>query len=109
MNARSWNEVLLAGAERVRKEGIQVYLVGDCDWIAAESPEDAIAVMAEYYEDGDEYTIEDVEELTPHKLDTLQYWVDGTESGQKRNFRTELYRLAGEGFDFPRHFATTEI
>ncbi len=91
---------------------IKVFKVGECDWIAAENPKDALKHWQEtmgYSDDDIEIDGYEAEELSPDEMTTFMHHGD---DGERRNnpisFKEELENNLKEGVEFPCLFATTE-
>jgi hypothetical protein len=86
--------------------------MNDCDWVAAETKEEAIQCLAELL--GDKPTDKFIEDndIDPEvvsderMLELKHNGEDG--AGPVRTFREELDSLIKDGTKFPMHFASTE-
>lgn len=89
---------------------MKIFKVNDCDWIAAETPEQALECLRQHVGDEDvDAWLEDFGqpvELTAEDLDAHTFH-DG-DDGDERTFREELQRRIDEGDAFPQFFASTE-
>lgn len=100
---------------------IKIWDMGENDWVAAETKEQAIKCLAELYNEGkvdadflEEYTgeIEALEEAETDKLvfsDLGPGEIDENEPNTKRSFTEELRNKIARGEAFPQHFACTDI
>lgn len=88
---------------------IRIFKLGDYDWYAAETLDQAWAEMLSLV--GEEATAEAREwghiELQQEDMDTTRFICDDTQ--EERSFTEELARLIAEDAKFPRMFATSEI
>lgn len=97
--------------------GIKIFKVGEVDWIAARTEEQAIQCLADICYDGKvdcedmKYVLEDgVEELSAESLDKHKHGgEDGCQDGYPITFRQELDKLIAKNITFPVHFASSEI
>jgi hypothetical protein len=96
-------------------EAIKVFQVNDCDWVAAETLEDALAFYAKEFFAGDleeafpdgESEAAEAAEVTDAGMDRLKFHDDDDRS-ITRTFREELQRRIDAGDTFPQFFASTE-
>lgn len=91
---------------------MKIFRMNDCDWVAAESLEDAFDVPeAQLGFSRDEWKdlCDDPKELTEEELDSHQFTPDPYDkSNAKISFREELNRRIQLGEKFPQFFASTE-
>lgn len=97
---------------------IKVFRVGEVDWIAAATKEDAIQGLADTCYDGKvdsedmKNILEDgVEEVSPEAMKTFKHTgEDGCQGAPyPRSFQEELDDLVAKGTKFPCYFASMEI
>jgi hypothetical protein len=87
---------------------VKVYKVGDCDWIAARSAQEAMA-FAEANVLDEFHGISDAVELTDEQMHRLKHCGDdGINRNNPRTFAEELAADLAEGVAVPYHFASTE-
>ncbi len=89
---------------------IKIFKMNDCDWVAAETINEAILCIAESsgmpeaeieaLKASEEYP----QEVSDVELDRLQF----AEGPIKRSFREELRARLVDGEEFPQFFASTE-
>lgn len=85
---------------------MKIYAMNDCDWVAAESLDEAIAFYKEWVNDDDE-CLEDPGEVIDSEMDRLIFTDEDYHT--KRTFREELVLLeANPEVKFPLLFASTE-
>ena len=86
----------VARAEGNSFEPLRCYQVGDCDWFAASSPEEALTLMREIVGDEDGWDPEDYEvELTSEEL-LDKRWVEEDEPGNDAGSLREWLAAASE-------------
>lgn len=87
---------------------IKVFRINECDWMAAETLEAAIASHTNItgHECEDEGCCDGPRELTDAEMDTFIF---ADEDGSHRTFREELDRQIAAGVTFPAFFASTEF
>lgn len=92
---------------------MNIYSMNDCDWVAAASPEEAIAFYLREVADGkdtpenrEEYIEEPIEALAAEHMEKLRY--HDSETGKVRSFAEQLALEISEGKPFPSYFASTE-
>ncbi|QND84555.1 Uncharacterized protein ChrSV_2329 [Chromobacterium vaccinii] len=86
--------------------GVRVYEMNDCDWVAARSKEEAIQFYGEIAVPED---FENVQELSAQRLDTEQFHIGPTWYSPTITFRQRLQQLVDAGEPVPQLFATTEF
>ncbi|WP_145964069.1 hypothetical protein [Chromobacterium phragmitis] len=86
--------------------GIRIFEMNDCDWVAARSKEDAIQFYGEIAMPED---FENVQELSAQQLDSLQFHVDDNHNGPTITFRQRLQQLVDADETLPQLFASTEF
>ncbi|WP_440030433.1 hypothetical protein [Chromobacterium amazonense] len=86
--------------------GVRVYEMNDCDWVAARSKEEAIQFYGEIAVPED---FENVQELSAQQLDGEQFHVGDDRRSPTISFRQRLQQLVDGGETFPQLFATTEF
>ncbi|MEO4029983.1 hypothetical protein ABH313_18335 [Chromobacterium vaccinii] len=86
--------------------GVRVFEMNDCDWVAARNKEDAIQFYGDIAMPED---FENVQELSAQQLDSLQFHVDDDRRGQTITFRQRLQQLVDAGETSPQLFASTEF
>lgn len=85
---------------------MKVFKMNDCDWVAAESLEQA----KKFALDDPGTEIEDPRELTDADMLRLKHsGDDGVEYDPPITFKEELERNIADGVEFPCIFATSEI
>ena len=84
---------------------MKIFSMNDCDWMAADTIEDATAEFIKEY--GGDGSIEDPHELTDDDMDRLILH-DGEGERPDCTFREGLSRMVSEGVTFPIFFASTE-
>lgn len=89
---------------------IKIFAMNDCDWMAAETVEDATREYKEQFSGGEfddgepvELSDEDMERLTFCETD------EDEEAVERISFREKLNRMIAEGEQFPCFFASTEF
>lgn len=82
--------------------GIKIFEMNDCDWVAAKDMESAIM----YYKGQISEDDRQPGELTSEQLDSLPYHLDGP--SHTICFRAQLEQLVATGQAFPMLFASTE-
>jgi hypothetical protein len=90
---------------------IQIWKIGDCDWIAASNVEDAKRCLGEMIgeEDLERAVEDDCYAIADADLDKLTVSEDEDDlEGSKVTFRESLERMKKEGKPFPRHFCASE-
>jgi hypothetical protein len=87
---------------------MRVFAMNDCDWVAAETLEDAIKTYAQMIGTGfdPEDDLSDPHALTDEQMDKLMFT---DEDEKKRTFREQLNRMIEAGEELPGFFATTEF
>ncbi|PRP68468.1 hypothetical protein BUE93_22220 [Chromobacterium amazonense] len=85
--------------------GVRVYQMDDCDWVAARSRDEAINWHYQHCA----VDIEDIHELTATELDSLQFHVDDSRRGPTISFRERLQQIIDNGEQVPDLFASTEF
>ena len=90
-------------------QGIKVFEMNDCDWVAAAALEEAIQSYAppDLVEDELLNPVSGARELSTEELDTLNFIQNGGE-GPSISFREELTNRVLAGQRFPQFFASTE-
>lgn len=88
---------------------VKVFQLNDCDWVAAETLDEA----TQWYRDrsGVDYeTVDDPWELSDEDMDRLQFHEtdDNDRFLEKISFRVALARRLAEGWQAPFLFASTE-
>ncbi|AVG17803.1 hypothetical protein CFN79_19085 [Chromobacterium vaccinii] len=86
--------------------GVRIFEMNDCDWVAARSKEDAIQFYGEIAVPED---FENVQELSAQQLDTEQFHIGQTRYSPTISFRQRLQQLVDAGEPVPQLFATTEL
>ena len=89
---------------------MKIFSMNDCDWMAAETLEEAkAAYLAECWSgtgELDEDAFDDPDEISAAQYDGLLF---SDEDGTKRTFREQLQRMMESGREkFPTFFASTE-
>lgn len=87
---------------------IKIFVMNDCDWIAARSLEEAKT----YYDQEIEADLDDPRELTEEELDRkvfVESDEDDRPNGEAMAFREKLRRMVVAGDKFPTFFASTEF
>lgn len=86
---------------------IQVFMVDDYMWYAAESAEDAVkCAMDESACDRSDFD-EDINPISEEGMNRLVF-VEDDENETKKTFRQKLDEMIAEGYKFPCMFASTE-
>ena len=86
---------------------MKVYEVSDCDWVVANTPEEARRCAAVCMGSDDcLYDIGAVNALSPERMDSLTYYDECAESS--RSFQAELDRRLRLGLVEAELFASTE-
>jgi len=91
---------------------IKVFRMNDCDWVAAETSEDAVVYYLDMIsakntpEDRFEYLEEPIEALGDDDMKKLQF--HDPEAGTKHSFADQLEAEKEAGRKFPSFFASTE-
>jgi hypothetical protein len=86
--------------------------MNDCDWVAAESPESAIAYYLDMISEKDtpenraEYLEEPIVPLDAADMNKLRF--NDTDENKVRSFREQLDLEIARGQKFPCFFASTE-
>lgn len=98
---------------------MNIYEMNDCDWYAAETPEQAVEAMATDLD----VSVEELKQdgmigkdcprlLCDKEMDSLPYLTseepDYDKVDEHISFRTQLERMIARGDKFPCRFATTE-
>ncbi|POB00135.1 hypothetical protein C2134_02790 [Chromobacterium sinusclupearum] len=86
--------------------GVYVFEMNDCDWVAARCKEDAIQFYGEIALPED---FENVQELNAQELDAKQFHIDDDRRSPTISFRQRLQQLVDASETFPQLFATTEF
>lgn len=89
---------------------IKIFAMNECDWMAAETVEDALREYKENYS-GEEFENGEPIELDDETMERAKYQeTDEDESVLETiSFREKLDRMIREGVQFPAFFATTEL
>lgn len=90
---------------------MKIFSMNDCDWMAAETLEEAKAEYLATVWSGivDEGTFDDPGEVPADKMQTMKFRREEDEPGPRVcSFQDELDRLIANGAKFPRFFASTE-
>ena len=91
------------------RQKIFVFQMNDCDWMAAATPESAIAGYEEYKSPDDDFVKEPPTELSDETMARLKFTGEpGEPDAGTRTFREELDRRIAAGETFPQFFASTE-
>ncbi|WP_406850083.1 hypothetical protein [Chromobacterium phragmitis] len=85
--------------------GIRIFEMNECDWVAARSKEAAIQFYGEIAMPED---FENVQELSAQQLDTKQFHIGPTRYSPTISFRQRLQQLVDAGASAPQLFASTE-
>ena len=89
---------------------MKIFSMNDCDWVAAETLEEAKAAYLEHTyitnSTNDEHdAFDDPGEITEIQYDKLLFH---DEDGKVRSFREQLQHMIAAGEKFPTFFASTE-
>lgn len=85
---------------------MRIFSMNDCDWMAAQTLEEAkAAYLKDSYGGKDEHAFDDPAEITEKQYDGLMFRDD---DGENRTFRQQLERMIERGDTFPAFFASTE-
>lgn len=93
---------------------IKIFAMNDCDWMAAETLEQAIQEYKANFS-GDGFGAFDEKdsprELTSEEMDRLMFRETGSDDEplDKKSFRTKLEEMIADGEKFPAFFASTEF
>jgi hypothetical protein len=85
---------------------IKIIQVNDCDWVAAETVEEA----KEWYKKefgSDDADVEEARELTDKEMETLSF--KDEDQNRKHSFKEQLELMREAGISFPAYFASTEV
>ncbi|OQS10118.1 hypothetical protein B0T37_10755 [Chromobacterium violaceum] len=86
--------------------GVHVFEMNDCDWVAARNKEDAIQFYGDIAMPED---FENVQELNAQELDAKQFHIDDDHRSPTISFRQRLQQLVDADETFPQLFASTEF
>lgn len=88
-------------------EGIKVFRMNDCDWMAAASLDEAVKSYRTFtgHECEDAGCCDNPREVTDAEMGKLLF---SDEDGTRRTFREQLDREVSAGSKFPAFFASTE-
>ena len=88
---------------------MKIFSMNDCDWMAAETLEEAKAAYLATCWSGtrepEEEAFDDPGEISAEAYDKVLFT---DEDGAKRSFREQLQRMIDSGEKFPTFFASTE-
>ena len=88
---------------------MKIFSMNDCDWMAAETLEEAksayLATCWEGTREPEEAAFDDPGEISAEAYDKVLFT---DEDGAKRSFREQLQRMIDSGEKFPTFFASTE-
>ena len=91
---------------------IKIFKIGDSDWIASETLEQALIVFKGISDLKDDM---ECHELSDHELDNLKFRDEECEDENdeemptnERSFRDELKNRIDKGEEFPQYFASSE-
>jgi ribosomal protein L16 Arg81 hydroxylase len=88
---------------------MKVIQMNDCDWMAAETVEQATdEYIAKYGGDEHELAEDQPTELSDEAMNCLMFNACDEEPPTKRTFREQLDKLIADGQEFPCFFASTE-
>lgn len=91
------------------KEKLKIFSMNDCDYMAAETLDEAKKEYAANWSgmghDDDKDMFDDPGEITPIQYEKLLFH---DEDGKVRSFREQLQLLIDKGEKFPTFFASTE-
>ena len=88
---------------------MKVFSMNECDWMAAETLEEAKAEYLANYHFDEEDAFDNPHEVPADKMLKMRFHREPDEPGPKIcSFQEELDRLVENGAKFPRFFASTE-
>lgn len=89
---------------------IKIFAMNDCDWMAAETSEDAVREYKENFSGGD-FDDSGPVELSDAEMDRLVFREDEEDGStvEDISFREKLNRMIAAGETFPCFFASTEF
>jgi len=99
-------------------DGIKIFKMNYCDWVAATTIEEATQCLADHVGDGvvdnkfiDDYDVE-ATEITEKQYETLKFiesdGPDEFDVDNPKSFREKLNEMVKKGEKFPQFFASTE-
>ena len=89
---------------------MRIFAMNDCDWMAAETLEDAKVAYLRDYAGGldEEESLDNPHELSGEEMDHLRFFDLEAEPRENCSFREQLERLITAGQEFPCFFASAE-